>query len=124
MLYLLLALFIFVTIGLPLLGAFGASLFPKMFLAKYYDFPQVRIDATVNQDGSLSVVERRTFDFQKGSFSFAYREIRHRLPGDITDFHVSEGNVQYLPYSPLSGPGPLDPGGPEGGRLPDTLKAT
>ena len=47
-------------------------------LGQDYHFPQVRIDATVHQDGSMSVVERRTFDFS-GSFSFAYFTLQHRL---------------------------------------------
>ena len=38
--------------------------------SKSYDFPRVRIDATVTPDGSLLLVERRTFEF-RGRFSNA-----------------------------------------------------
>ncbi len=56
--------------------------------AKSYDFPEVRIDATVQPDGSLDLVEQRTFDFD-GEFSFAFFTVA--WPGDqIEGFTVSE----------------------------------
>src|SRR5262245_61649122 len=59
------------TIGLPLWGYFGRIL-PKCFVStvKCYDYPDVVIDATVHQDGSMSVIERRTFAFRRGEFHF------------------------------------------------------
>src|SRR5439155_26559234 len=77
---------------------------------KYYDYPRVVVNAYVHPDGSMTVAERRTFDFQKGSFSYAFRDIAERQPGDITDVRLREGNLRYNPFSPFGGPGPLDPG--------------
>jgi uncharacterized membrane protein YgcG len=48
------------------------------------------IDATVHQDGSMSVVERRTYRF-RGRYTFAVREIEHATSGDVTGFGVGEG---------------------------------
>jgi len=91
----------------------GALWIPKVFPhlgQKYYEYPQVVVNAYVHPDGSMTVVERRTFDFQSGSFSYAYRDIDERQTGDITDVHLREGQTVYKPYSPFGGPGPLDPG--------------
>jgi hypothetical protein len=63
---------------------------------KSYSFPQVRIDATVNQDGSLSIVENRTFDFH-GNFHFAFFTVEHRVFDDVVDFSVREGVQEYGP---------------------------
>jgi uncharacterized membrane protein YgcG len=61
---------------------------------KSYSFPEVRIDATVNQDGSLSIEEHRTFDFD-GDFSFAFFTIEHKHFSDVVDFQLSEGGDVY-----------------------------
>jgi uncharacterized membrane protein YgcG len=61
---------------------------------KSYTFPEVRIDATVNQDGSLSIEERRTFDFH-GDFSFGFFTVEHKSFSDVVDFQVSEGADVY-----------------------------
>ncbi|HYU58434.1 MAG TPA: DUF2207 domain-containing protein, partial [Actinomycetota bacterium] len=74
---------VFMPLWLPLLP-------DRWFADRYYVFPRVEIDATVHQDGSMSVLERRTFDFQKGDFSFAFREFRPDYPGQIIDFSVSD----------------------------------
>lgn len=66
-------------IGIPIWAAFSA---------KSYDFPDVRIDATVRPDGSLVLVERRTFDFD-GEFSFAFFTVDWP-PEQIEGFSVSE----------------------------------
>src|SRR5437870_5829417 len=92
-------------LGLALFFAltFGALWIPKVFPhlgQKYYDYPQVVVNAFVHPDGSMTVVERRTFDFQDGSFSYAYRDIDERQPGDVTDVHLREGTTVYKPYSP------------------------
>jgi hypothetical protein len=56
--------------------------------SKSYDFPRVRIDATVTPDGSLLLVERRTFQF-RGRFSNA--EFTIAWPSDLVEgFTVSE----------------------------------
>jgi uncharacterized membrane protein YgcG len=61
---------------------------------KSYSFPEVRVDATVLPDGSLRLVEHRTFDFD-GDFSFAFFTIAWPFE-QIRDFEVSE-NGRPLP---------------------------
>ncbi|MGH2724329.1 MAG: DUF2207 family protein [Actinomycetota bacterium] len=56
---------------------------------KSYEFPEVTIDATVRQDGSLDLVERRTFDFD-GRFGFAFFTVAWPFQR-IQGFEVSEG---------------------------------
>lgn len=67
------------SIGIPIWGAVGG---------KSYDFPRVEIDATVQPDGSLDLVERRTFDFD-GDFSFAFFTIDWPVE-QIEEFSVTE----------------------------------
>jgi uncharacterized membrane protein len=104
--------FFALTTGLPLVLAFAPHAFPKVFSTKYYEFPNVSIDAYVQQDGSMQVVERRTYDFQKGDFHFAFRTIDHKQDGDIIRVGVSEGAARYQRYTGLPGgpPSPLAPG--------------
>jgi len=63
---------------------------------KSYRFPSVRIDATVNPDGSLTLVEQRTYDF-RGHFHFATFTVEHKQFDDVIDFHVREGTTDYAP---------------------------
>jgi uncharacterized membrane protein len=63
---------------------------------KSYDFPDVRIDALVKPDGSLTLTEQRTFNFD-GEFSFAFFTVDWPLD-QIEDFSVSE-NGQPIPIS-------------------------
>jgi uncharacterized membrane protein len=61
-------------IFLAVIGGILASFAVPIWLAiseKSYVFPRVEIDATVRPDGSLDVVERRTFDFD-GDFREAF----------------------------------------------------
>lgn len=58
---------------------------------KSYDFPRVEVDATVRPDGSLDLVERRTFDFD-GDFSFAFFTIAWP-PERIEGLTVTEGGM-------------------------------
>ena len=50
---------------------------------KSYRFPSVRIDATVNPDGSLTLVEQRTYDF-RGHFHFATFTVEENIGGEST----------------------------------------
>jgi hypothetical protein len=65
---------------------------PFLGAEKTYSFPSVVIDATVNQNGSLMIVERRTFDF-RGEFHFAFFTVEHKQFGDVVDFFVREGDL-------------------------------
>jgi uncharacterized membrane protein YgcG len=67
---------------------------PRCSRGKSYSFPQVRIDATVNQDGSLSIVEDRTFDFH-GHYHFAFFTVEHKQFDDVVDFSVREGDKAF-----------------------------
>jgi uncharacterized membrane protein len=76
--------------ALSVLGlAFGLVTFvaPSEAGSKSYRFTDVVIDATILHDGSLELVERRTFDFE-GSFSTAYFTIDW-APELIEDFRVT-----------------------------------
>ncbi|MGH2692369.1 MAG: DUF2207 family protein [Actinomycetota bacterium] len=63
---------------------------------KSYDFPEVRIDATLQPDGSLDLVEQRTFDFD-GEFSFAFFTIDWPTE-QIDGFSISERGKQ-IPFA-------------------------
>ena len=52
---------------------------PRPATAREYTIDKVDIDATVNADGSLDVVEARTFDFD-GSFNGVYWDISRQAP--------------------------------------------
>jgi uncharacterized membrane protein len=60
---------IWIAVLVPLAAVAIAALAAPGEAAKDYRFPRVLIDATVNPDGSLSLDERRTWDFT-GEFSF------------------------------------------------------
>ncbi|HVM12159.1 MAG TPA: DUF2207 domain-containing protein, partial [Actinomycetota bacterium] len=64
-----------------------AVLLPACGAGKDYSFPDVRIDATILPDGSLDLVERRTFRFD-GEFSVAFFSIEHPATL-IQDFRVT-----------------------------------
>ncbi len=66
-------------------------LWPGTAQAKSYSFPKVEIEATILPDGSLELVEQRTFDFD-GDFTFAYFSIDWP-PSLIEEFQVSEHGV-------------------------------
>lgn len=57
--------------ALALALAFAFAVTPRQALAEEYSMPQVDIDATVGADGSLHVVEERTFAFS-GGYSAAW----------------------------------------------------
>jgi uncharacterized membrane protein len=78
-------IFVAVVVG-PVLGI-GAPLWGAI-TGKSYDFPRVDIDATVQPDGSLDLVEERTFDFD-GEFSFAFFTVDWPVE-QIEGFSVSE----------------------------------
>ncbi|MCC7571278.1 DUF2207 domain-containing protein, partial [Candidatus Micrarchaeota archaeon] len=54
------------------------SFLPTSVFAKSYNIGQVLIEATVNKDGSMSVVEERVYNFD-GSFTFAYQTINKSI---------------------------------------------
>lgn len=67
---------------------------PAQAEAKSYYVSQVRIEVAVQPDGSMNVVERRTFVFD-GSFSWVIQDLVLRGSQGITDIVVSEGGRPY-----------------------------
>ncbi len=68
------ALFVF---ALALLGVLFA--FPQQAQAKSYTMPQTTIDATIQENGDLHVVEQRQFNFN-GSYTAVWWELGNDLP--------------------------------------------
>jgi uncharacterized membrane protein len=62
--------------------------------AKSYYVSQVRIEAEIQPDGSMNVVEQRTFAFD-GSFTFVVQDLVWSGSQGITDIVVSEGGQPY-----------------------------
>ena len=64
-------------------------------MAKSYKVSQLYVEATVNPDGSMDVLERRTFSFD-GSFSWVIQDLSLSGSDGITDIRVSEDGEDYL----------------------------
>ena len=62
---------------------------PDLFAAKSYRITGVSIDAQLQTDGSMDVIESRTFEFS-GSFSFVFRTLTTQGRVTFQDFKVSE----------------------------------
>ena len=67
---------------------------PKAFADKSYQITQVDINAQLHPDGSMEVIESRTYRFE-GSFRFAYRELPTTGPVSFQDFWVAENGQPY-----------------------------
>ncbi|MFN2543265.1 MAG: DUF2207 domain-containing protein [Actinomycetota bacterium] len=65
---------------------------------KSYSFPRVVIDATVLPDGTLDIVEHRTFDFH-GPFTYAFFDIDSPF-GRIEDFRILEHGRRLITVAP------------------------
>jgi len=76
---------------------------PDVFAAKSYRITGVSIDAQLQTDGSMDVIESRTFKFS-GSFSFVFRTLTPQGRVSFQDFKVSE-NGRFYELSDLGGPG-------------------
>lgn len=61
-----------------------------------YVIDEVRIDAELAPDGSLTVVEERTFDF-RGTYRFAFYELPLRGGQEVVDLTVAEEGVPLRP---------------------------
>ncbi|MGC8942871.1 MAG: DUF2207 domain-containing protein [Caldisericia bacterium] len=62
--------------------------------AKDYSIPSVKIDVTLNKDGSAYFVEERTYSFQ-GSFSFGYYDLPKVGYESLDEFLIYEGDILY-----------------------------
>lgn len=61
---------------------------PAIALAKAFSMPEVRIDATIGTDGSLAVVEQRSFEFS-GDYTRVYWDLEPPAGGAIADVAVA-----------------------------------
>lgn len=64
-----------------------------------YVFDEVRIDAELRPDGSLSVVEERTFDFS-GTYRFAFYELPLSDGQEVLDLAVAEDGAPLVEADP------------------------
>ncbi|MDZ7318535.1 MAG: DUF2207 domain-containing protein [candidate division KSB1 bacterium] len=71
----------------------GMSLATTGF-AKSYSIDQIKIHARIDGDGSLWISEDRMYYF-RGSFSWADYELPLRQLGPVTDFSLSENELEY-----------------------------
>ena len=76
---------------------------PDAFAAKSYRITGVSIDAQLQTDGSMDVIESRTFKFS-GSFSFVFRTLTTQGRITFQDFKVSE-NGRFYELSDSGRPG-------------------
>jgi len=66
----------------------------KLTFAKDYSIPNVKIEVTLNRDGSASFIEERTYSFD-GSFSFGYYDLPKEGYDSLEEFLVYEGDTLY-----------------------------
>ncbi len=76
---------------------------PDAYAAKSYRITDVSIDAQLRPDGSMDVIESRTFDFS-GSFSFVFRTLETQGRVTFQYFRVSE-NGKFFELSESGRPG-------------------
>ncbi len=81
----------FLLILLPILMV---SINIKNLYAKDYSIPNVKIDVTINKDGSAYFVEERSYSFQ-GTFSFGYYDLPKTGYESLEEFLVYEGDTLY-----------------------------
>lgn len=67
---------------------------PGLCAAKSYRITGVSIEAQLRNDGSMDVIESRTFDFS-GSFHFVFRSLSDQGRITFQDFNVSENGKFY-----------------------------
>ncbi len=87
-----------VTVTLALLALAG----PSRALAKSFSMPTVRIEARIAPDGSLAVVEKRSFDFS-GDYTRVYWDLETPPAGTITDVTVLDSAGSPLPFTQAEG---------------------
>jgi uncharacterized membrane protein len=78
---------------------FLAAAVPAYAAGRSYYFPQVLIEADVHPDGSMSVVEERTYDFS-GRYTGAWEYIFMKYGATVKDVLVSEQGEPYQQMPP------------------------
>ncbi len=69
-------------------------LLPGIRAEKNYSFPRLTLEAQLHPDGSMTVMEIRTFKFEE-SYRFAFRTFPKSERVVFTDFHVTERGIPY-----------------------------
>lgn len=77
------------------------SLTPAMAKNKRFTLPQTTITAQLQPDGSMTVTESRTYDFD-GHFRYAYRELPRRNNVSFSGLCISEAGQPYTPLNDKS----------------------
>jgi uncharacterized membrane protein len=85
---------VFRKLALPLLGLLLVGLLANPALAKSYSIESADVDIVVNDDTTLSVTERLTYNFS-GVFSGAYRDIPLRAGESISNITVTDSSGSY-----------------------------
>ena len=81
-------------LALPLLGLLLVGLLASPAIAKSYRIDAADVDVIVNDDATLSVTERLTYNFS-GAFSGAYRDIPLRAGESLSDITVTDSQGTY-----------------------------
>ncbi|MGI6627690.1 MAG: DUF2207 domain-containing protein [Bacillota bacterium] len=89
-----LAQVIALAVAITIAVALGVLACPGTALAKSYHVSNLHIVATVNPDGSMDVVETRTFNF-RGSFSWVIQDLSLAGSSGITNIQISENGRAY-----------------------------
>ncbi|MDZ7399705.1 MAG: DUF2207 domain-containing protein [candidate division KSB1 bacterium] len=88
-------------IALFLIGTVAIGVAEISAKGKRYSIDQIRIQAEVLADGSLRIVEDRSYRFW-GSFRWADYSLPLKKLGRVTDFELSENQERYLPAADQS----------------------
>jgi len=77
---------------------FGLMIFFSFSLpiinAKDVTIPSVDIVATIRQDGSVEITEKRTIEFD-GDFTYGFYELPKAKSGELTDFSLADESITY-----------------------------
>lgn len=81
----------FFTVSLILLLSF----YPSFSEAKEYEIPTIKVEVTVNPDGTIRITEHLTYVFD-GSYSWANYELAKTASSFIRDIRVTESNNDFI----------------------------
>lgn len=80
--------------GCLILMCFILSMFPDATQAKEYSIPELRVEVSINPDGTVTIIEHRTYVFD-GNFSWANYELPKSGFSAIRNIQVSENGTKY-----------------------------
>jgi len=62
---------------------------------KDYEIPEIRVEVSINEDGTVQITEHLTYDFD-GSFSWAEYRLPRQGFSAIRDIQISEGDTSFI----------------------------